>query len=439
MVQLYIERGHARLTLPDRDPPRDLVEARTQDLADLALLPRFDRSFTAAAKAEFDRQLQALSARAAELDDAAFSLAVARLVALPGNGHTGVDLNQRAARFNRVPLRFAWFAEGLYVVRARPEVADLLGARIAAIDGRSPDAALAAVRPFLSGADERARATATPLLESPELLQVLWPDAEGQALELLLVAKDGATIQRHIQAAPPGWDSMAAQPVRAITPQQGEGWMTVLQAAPRIPLSLQMPERVALAAPLGVGRLYVRINANRDDDRGRLADQLAAIARQRPPAGWERIVVDLRFNEGGDERKTAAFTRDLPTLLGARGDVWVLTGDATFSAAIITAARIRHFLGPRARIAGGPQGDGPRFWSDGGAPLILRNSGIAIAHAWFLQDWRDGCRNPWLCMPNQWIYGVSAGRLDPDLPVAWRFADYAAGLDTVLERVLAEP
>ncbi|MDQ2963064.1 MAG: hypothetical protein M3R31_07905 [Pseudomonadota bacterium] len=35
-------------------------------------------------------------------------------------------------------------------------------------------------------------------------------------------------------------------------------------------------------------------------------------------------------------------------------------------------------------------------------------------------------------------YDVSAGKLDPDVAVGWRFDDYRRGVDTVLDRALQE-
>jgi hypothetical protein len=149
------------------------------------------------------------------------------------------------------------------------------------------------------------------------------------------------------------------------------------------------------------------------------------------------MILDLRFNDGGDERKTVDFTRALPELLGDKGNLWILTGNATFSAAIITAARAKHFLTYRAHIVGEAVGDHEPFWTDGGPPLILRNARIAVGHAYFKQDWAKGCYDPSECNPLQFLYGVAAGDLTPEVQVGWSFADYAAGRDTVLEKALA--
>ena len=101
-----------RNSLPARPAPRDLADARRQDIADLRLLPEFDRSFSADAKAAFARGADLLDAAAGALSDAGFEMAVSRLVALAGNAHTTVDKTQRGALFGRAPLRFAWFADG---------------------------------------------------------------------------------------------------------------------------------------------------------------------------------------------------------------------------------------------------------------------------------------------------------------------------------------
>ncbi len=436
-LDILIHRDDRAVDLPPHPPAANHTEADLQDLQDLLQLPRFDRSFSPEAKTAFLTGVDALNARAGLMSDAAFAMAVSRLVALAGNGHTTVDLAERATRFGRAPIRFAWFADGLYVVRAKADAADLVGAHIVAIDGRPVEDALAAVAPFISGTAERARTQSPTILESPALLQAIWDDTDGQTLDLTIATADGEE-NRRVAALPPAPDPFATQPILAIAATEAESdWNSVLKGASQIPLSLRAPERVAYAEKLGRDGFYIRINANGDDFYGPLSRQLAQIADRAPRGGWGWVVIDLRFNDGGDELKTMAFTRRLPELLRPDGTAWVLTGNATFSAAIIAAARIRHFLGSRARIAGEKIGDHDRFWSDGGPPLSLTNSGIDIRHAEFLHDWIHGCWSVAKCYPYQRIWGVAAGDLSPDIAIGWRYADYARGRDTVLEKVKA--
>jgi hypothetical protein len=425
------DRPGNAVPLPSRPQPKGPVEARRQDVADLALLPEYDRSFSPQAKAVFDQGIATLDAEAGALSDAGFEMAVSRLVALAGNAHTTVYKKQRAGIFGRAPLRFAWFADGLYVVRTTGPADDLLGRRVVTVDGRPVEQALTELRPYLSGTAERARDDSPPLLDCPSVLQTIWPDTDGAHLTVGL--EDG--MVRQFVTLPPAPDPFGLVPIMVIGPGgYGPDWKSVLT---EFPLSLREPDHVAFSASLDGGGIYVRINANRDDDRGLLADQLATIAAGKPPGGWHRIILDLRLNDGGDERKTVDFTHALPDLLGPNGNLWILTGNATFSAAIITAARARHFLGNRTHIVGEAVGDHEPFWTDGGPPVVLRNSGIAIGHAYFKQDWAHGCYEPTRCNPLQWLYGVAAGDLTPEVKIGWSFADYAAGRDTGLERALA--
>jgi len=430
VIGTYLDRPGSAVPLPDRPAARNKAEARQQDLEDLGFLLEYDRSFSATEADAFRDGIAKLRDAAGTMSDAAFEMAVSRLVALAGNGHTTVDKKQRAGTFPRAPLRFAWFADGLYVVRATGSADHLIGRRVMTIDGRPVERALIELAPYLSGTIERARIDSVLLLDCPALLRVIWPDTDG--LHLAVGLDDGTAAQFDIM--PPAAEPFELQPIMTIASGgYGPAWKSVLAD---YPLSLREPDRVALSAPLGTDGIYVRINGNHDDPYGTLEDQLAAIAATKPANGWRRMILDLRFNIGGDERKTVEFTHDLPDMLGPAGNLWILTGNATFSAAIITAARARHFLGDRAHIVGEPVGDHEPFWTDGGPPLVLRNSGIGIGHAYFKQDWADGCHNPVECNPLQFLYGVAVGDLTPEVGIGWSFADYAAGRDTVLEKAL---
>src|SRR5437867_9535868 len=53
------------------------------------------------------------------------------------------------------------------------------------------------------------------------------------------------------------------------------------------------------------------------------------------------LIVDLRFNSGGDDTLTSTFTKALPAALPPDGRIFILTSANTFSAGIATAARLR--------------------------------------------------------------------------------------------------
>lgn len=439
LMRVFLERNQPAVSLPERPVPKDPGEARLQDLDDLAELPKLDRSFTPETRQAFEDELAFVRTKAIYMSPATFAMEVSRLVAMAGNAHTTVNPAQRARRFRRIPLRFAWFSDGLRVVRAAAPFVDLLGARVAAINGQSVDETVRRILPFVSGTEEHAQAYILPILESPSLLKGIWPGVDEDRLELRLALPEGIVVDRFIQSEPVGPDPFAIRPMTVIGPTQVAGqetkWSSVLKPDANFPLSLRDPDRSVFPAPLEEGGLYVRLSANQDDDKGPLRDQLAAILNRKPADGWRWIVLDLRFNNGGDVSKAAEFSRRLPDMLREGGSIWILTGNATFSAAIVTAARVKYYGGDKVHIVGEKVGDRGQFWAEGGAPLVLRNSGIAVFYADFMYDWENGCNSLTRCYPLEFLYGVAVGDLSPQETVAWKFSDYAEGRDTVLERV----
>ncbi|MGE3618652.1 MAG: hypothetical protein AB7L66_22465, partial [Gemmatimonadales bacterium] len=93
-----------------------------------------DQSYSADHRAEAERRLARLDASAASLSAAAFELELARIVALADNGHTNSPGARRSRRYSRVPVRLAPFGTDVFVLRTDTANADLLGARLTAID-----------------------------------------------------------------------------------------------------------------------------------------------------------------------------------------------------------------------------------------------------------------------------------------------------------------
>lgn len=432
-------RYGARLPVPALAAPHDAAEARRQDLDVLAGLADVDRSFTPATRAAFLRAVAELRAASGSLDDAQFFLGVAAAVALSGNAHTAVDLESWRAALASAPVRLAWFPEGLFVVRAMAGHEALLGMRVTAIDGIDPAQLLAEAARYFPGTPERVRAASPALLESPAALHALHPAAPADAL--VLDVADAAQAQQRValpavapaaaaRAGKPGW-TLAPEPLPGEAPG---AWRTQLDAG-TAPPSLRGRVRSAYATTLDGGRtLYLHLWQIRDDAHAPIAAEIrdALGGTSAPP--WQRIVLDLRLDEGGDYPTVYDAIRALPRRLAPGGVLDILTDGTTFSAAIITAVLARHYAAGRTRVVGSPVGDRLAFWAEG-TPAVLPNSRIGIGVATGYHDWARGCRELRCWWPN-FYYDVAGGDLAPDVPVRWSHADYARGVDTVLERAL---
>jgi hypothetical protein len=78
-----------------------------------------------------------------------------------------------------------------------------------------------------------------------------------------------------------------------------------------------------------------------------------------------------------------------------------------------------------------------RFWAEASQRIVLPNSGLRVGYAAGYHDWKNGCSLADLlrCYPPNYLYAAAAGDIDPAEPLAWSFADYLNGRDTVLDRV----
>ena len=433
---LYWRFG-ATLPAPSYPAPRDATEARMQDLDYLSQLTRVDRSFSPRAAELFQQRIASLRARAATLDAASFLLGACEAVAAADNAHTNVDARAWRQQLSSVPVRFEWFAEGLHVVRAREGSADLLGARVIAIDGLAPQALVDDAARFFGGPREFVRTSSLVYLESPDAIHAVHPQAPADRLLMRVVDVQGRERAVELAALAPPQAPEVSKAGRLFSPialpdeKPGE-WLTVIDPKGTIPPSLREPGRSVYATPLDEGTLYLHLWQIRDDASGSVDEGIRRAVGE--GARWRRIVLDLRFDRGGDWPWAYDQVHRLPTHLAADGRILVLLDNTTFSAAIIDAALAKHFGAQRTTLIGEPPGDRLAFWAEGNS-FVLPNSKLRVLSSTGYHDWAHGCRELRCYWPNFW-YDVGVGNVDPDVRVSWSFADYRRGIDTVLQRAL---
>ena len=398
-----------------------------------------DRTLDDTERRAFDAVVDGAIARSNSLTPSAFALEVARAVATANNGHSTADID---AYLHGMPVGFAWFADGLFVVRADPHYADLLGARVEKLGSLAPEDARARVAAFIPGNESRVRSESARMLRRLEVMQHIGASREADSVTLQLRLRDGRArrVKLGLERAPdpakqPEW--MGVVPAPRDLPGR---WSHVLDAAPQIP-SVYGPETNLATEWWRDNRVfYLRSNFvwGTDQNRYELFEKLigvlqAEVATRRP----KYVIVDLRLNRGGDFFNTISFAHALPRLIPPDGRVYVLVGPDTFSAAIATAAMLKDSGGDRVVLAGDTVGDFAEFWSEG-RPLQLPHSGIKVGTARWKHNWEKACDDPTVCYWANTAYGPAGISLQPSLRVPVRFADYAAGRDPVLETVLKD-
>ncbi len=432
-------RFGATLEKPRFPQPANQAEANRQDLAYLDRLTEVDRSFSPQAAAAFHRSVAELGARAGSLSQAEFLLGVAGAVALAGNAHTSVDSRAWREHLDSAPVRLEWFEEGLFVARAMTAYAGLLGARVLSIGGIDTSQLLGEAARFFPGPAEHVRVASPLLLEAPEALHALHRESPPDRLVMRVMDRSGMLREVELPAVPRAEAPGSSTPGRLLSPvplavEKAGLWQSARDRGAPIPVSLREPRRSVYAAPLAEGVLYLHLWQVRDDAGGPVAGAIArALGPEREPP-WKRIILDLRFNGGGDYSTVYAALRALPRRLATDGRLVLLQDNTTFSAAIITVALARHFAGGRALIVGDAPGDRLEFWAEGN-DIHLPNSKVRVTTSTAYHDWAHGCRELRCYWPNFW-YDIAAGSVQPDIVVRWRFEDYQRGIDTVLNRAL---
>jgi C-terminal processing protease CtpA/Prc len=148
------------------------------------------------------------------------------------------------------------------------------------------------------------------------------------------------------------------------------------------------------------------------------------------------VIVDLRYNGGGNFLNVTNFTTELAGLVGPSGHIYVITGRATNSAAIVFTALLKAATHGRTTIVGEEASDNLWFWSEG-QNLEAPASKLTLRYQTGYHDWAHGCRDLSRCYWPVVFHGVAVGTIAPDLPIEMTFADYTAGRDPALEAILA--
>jgi hypothetical protein len=417
-------------------------ERNFQDLAHLRRLPEVDRSFTDETRAAFEQAVASIEQQAGNLDRAGLAMMVARAVALADNGHTNVLGMAGDYGFNAVPVRLSRFADALFIIAATDERRDLLGAKVLGVNGRPTEALVEALGQYTGGTANLAREFAPNLLISPELLAAagLAETASDSTYDLLF--PDGRFGSVELIAETPTQEpaSSSLWPKRHLSPAAKDalptGWRHVLDDL-ALPPYLARPSANYWHDYPAPDLLYVQINAVKDQGSVSISQYLSDMLDEAGRKPARNAIVDLRFNSGGNYVLTNDFTRRLPEILPPGGRTYILTSANTFPAAIVTAARVKYFSGGNAILIGEPMGDRPQHWGEGGV-TVLPNANIAIGYSTAYHDWGNGCSLSQIttCFLLNYVYGVPAGNLQPDVLIAPTFADYVAGKDTTMIEVM---
>lgn len=415
--------------------PANVAEARAQDLRHFHHVRRNERSMDGEMKARFDAAVDALEAEAADLTDAEFQLALARVQAIIDNGHSNGSATRMVASFPRLPVRFTWLDGELRVMRALPDQQALLGAELTHIGGVPATEAMMRFRDAFGGVDASFVTFAPLFLDTPDYLAAVGiTDAT-----LSLRFDDGRVEDVNLSPVEPVEGASRYYSGDLVLPnwRETDEWLSVRPAAE--PLYLQHTARGYWFEALpDMDAVYLNLARNYDDESGeslpdfviRAGDEIAAMA---PSV----IIVDQRLNGGGDLTITEPLMSRLGEIVGPDGRVYLLTSGSTFSAGIVNLAMAKEAAPEQVRLVGSEIGDRLQFWAEGWW-FSLPNSGFRARYSTGFYDLQNGCEGFFICpWGSLHIFPVIVDDLDIDIPAPLNWDDYVAGRDPAMEAIRA--
>ena len=172
--------------------------------------------------------------------------------------------------------------------------------------------------------------------------------------------------------------------------------------------------------------LYIQYNRCRDDPKKSFKaftrELLNFVDDLRTPDGIERVILDLRFNSGGDSGIVEPLLQGLKSRpkLSAKGRLYVLISRDTFSSGMMAAISFREDL--HAILIGEACGSPPNEYGEV-KTLVLPNSKTKIRYTTkYFQLLQDS----------------DPLTLEPDIPIRRSIADFLSGQDQVLDTALKQ-
>lgn len=395
-----------------------------------------DRSYSDESRTTAGRRLASLETRLDTISQPAFELELARIVALADNGHSHYVLSSIQRYYNRAPIRLGTFGGEFYVLRAKGDARDLLGARLTAIDGHGIADLRQAGRELWGGLPAFRDLFIFNLLESPDLLHAAGLAARAESAVFRFAAKDGHEIERRLDGEPADPSRPFAQFDRTLFPDalplEDVTWSTALAPA-GAPWALQhYDERFRWRVAPELNGLVIELRQNMDSATAKIAPALKGFEKAIADAKPVNLVVDMRINGGGNLTLTRDFMKSLPSRVSGR--IFVLTSPATFSAAISSVAYLKQAAPDRVTIVGENVGDRLVFFAEGHGVDLPNTLGM-IGMATQRHDYQNGCRAFTDCHSAVVANPIAVPSLAPDISAPWTIEAYLSGADPAIDAV----
>lgn len=288
-----------------------------------------------------------------------------KIVAMVKDGHTNI-IPRPFFRSGVYPFKFYQFSDGLFVQKAAPEYAEMVGGKVVKIGNLSADEAFKTVSQAAFADNEIGEKDFTPtLLRIPEVLAGFKVINDKQKLNLTVEIggkqksfeiHPGGTLE-NLFNYPADWSDAAPKTGRALYLKDPGNmyWFEYLK-----------DRQTVYVQHNGIGN-------KQDEPVADFYKRVLAFVEANPV---EKFVLDLRFNGGGNNGLNKAVVIQLiKSKINQRGKFFVIIGRETFSAAQNLVNQIEKYT--EATFVGEPTAAHPNHYGDN-RPFTLPNSKLTV-------------------------------------------------------------
>jgi tetratricopeptide (TPR) repeat protein len=365
---------------------------------------------------QFQDAADSLRARIGNLSNDRIVLEMGRLLAMLGDGHTGIygPAPNSPLEFESavLPLVFYEFNDGLFVINASEEASRWIGSEVLAFGDVPAEEALDSLNVFMhhDNAMTVKWLGVHHTLPSLTFLRAIGAASENSHATLTFRTRDGRILQESIDGGP----HAGTFPRKLIPPPEPAPVPLYLERVEDEYWLTAMPER---------GAIYFQFNQVRNDEDGvsleGFADSLRTTLER---SSASHLIIDVRHNNGGNSGLVWPLVRTLSwwEMDEPGRTIHVIVGRNTFSAAQNFINRVERFTD--AIFVGEPSSSSPNFTGEE-TNLTLPHSrviGSISNRTWQESDFDD-----------------ERAFIPPDVPVGLSSSEYFSGSDPALEVVFA--
>ncbi|PWL57154.1 MAG: hypothetical protein DBY34_09425 [Oscillospiraceae bacterium] len=359
-------------------------------------------------KEEFQAEVEQVRAELPGMSEGQFYYSLRRLLSLVGDAHTSLGFTDSNYRhLTALPFAVMYFEDGWHLMMLEEQNQQYLGYRLLAIDGTPIDEVYAKAKTIMSYENESwARQQFSNTINFLDALKYLG-----------IVGEDADSITLTIQKG-------EGSPEETL-PLKGMNEEEIFAAAI---LQVERRETPATAArgyyrtlDLGDGAFFLQYNTCQEAEDLPMAEFVELTSDALCAGQYTKVILDLRYNTGGDSRIFEPMIEKLGELKEQQGfQVYVLIGRNTFSSAIINSIQAQEALD--AVLVGEQTGGSVNGYGELQS-FQLKNTPIQVYYStkYF-----------------ELIPGYDKDSLYPDQPVAQTYADYVAGVDPEVQAVLGQ-